>query len=140
MEPSDQFSLAGNARRGEHRSASGRPLTDRFAGGRVTPGWNRIRAWRGVHLTGIAGPLADQFTSRNDDIGGYWGLVVLRREADDHGVATMEFDLLSPHDPIAARYSAELQRHVATESLTAFVRQAWLRIDSTVLADARWAV
>lgn len=47
------------------------------------------------HLRTVAGGLLGTFTSRNNDIDGYWGLGVLRLYAEQRDVETLEIDLLS---------------------------------------------
>lgn len=48
-------------------------------------------------LKTIAGGLLGTFTSRNNDINGYWGLGVLRLYAQRRGLETLEIELLSRH-------------------------------------------
>ena len=50
-------------------------------------GWKQVR--------NIASGLLGTFTSRNNDINGYWGLGVLRLYAGRCGIETLEIDLLS---------------------------------------------
>jgi hypothetical protein len=71
-------------------------------------------------LTDVAAGLVGSFVSRNNDIGGYWALGLLRSLSDRVGVTLLRLDLRTasaePADPtaldVARSYSAELQRHL----------------------------
>ncbi len=67
---------------------------------------------RGAHLTNIAIGLCGSFTSRNNDLDGYWSIGKLRSLADQHGRTEIVLDLLtssihpssSEFAPVLARY------------------------------------
>lgn len=54
------------------------------------------------NLQGIAHGLLGTFISRNNDIGGYWGLGVLRKLSESNGLDQIEIDLLSEDDEAEA--------------------------------------
>ena len=53
-------------------------------------------------LQGIVNGLLSTFVSRNNDIGGYWGLGVLRKLAESNGLDQIEIDLLCEDDETEA--------------------------------------
>jgi hypothetical protein len=67
---------------------------------------------RSAHLKDIAGGLCGSFASRNNDLDGYWAIGKLRLLARQHGLGTVEIDLLAPSmplplsdfSPVVARY------------------------------------
>ncbi|MGQ0540292.1 MAG: hypothetical protein ACT4O9_00410 [Blastocatellia bacterium] len=90
---------------------------------------------RRKQLKNIVAGLLGTFTSRNNDISGYWGLGLLRRYAENLGRDSLEIDLLSsvsdepadaPLDLIEQRYrkwlsDAFAQRTVRTDEIKSAV-------------------
>lgn len=76
-------------------------------------------------LQDIAYSLVDQFNSRTNDYGGYWGLGVLYRYAKSRGMDTITLDLvqgtITPEDDlhikIAQMFRTRLLKHLRTRSL-----------------------
>ena len=76
------------------------------------------------NLKGIAHGLLGTFISRNNDIGGYWGLGVLRKLAESNGLNQIEIDLLCEDEESEAiecckrRYSHWLETNLERTGLT----------------------
>ncbi|MFB3429307.1 MAG: hypothetical protein ABL309_00130 [Phycisphaerales bacterium] len=82
---------------------------------------------RGKRLKGVADNMLMTFMSRYNDVGGYWGLGVLRLEMDRLELNRVEFDLLDPKaefpgrcEPIGdwsrGRFFRQLVAHSVTPS------------------------
>lgn len=79
-------------------------------------------------LAGVAVALADQFRSRNNDIGGYWGVGVLFLAANRQHLGAITLNLLEPADELSSRYGCELRRHLTAGGNMSLVEQAHLTV------------
>jgi hypothetical protein len=89
-------------------------------------------------LEDVAAGILGSFVSRNNDVGGYWGLGLLRSLADRQRTSTLRLDLLGqgvePSDrliaAIAAKYREALQRQLARRGIAKdVVTEAEIQID-----------
>jgi len=100
-------------------------------------------------LKDVASGLLGSFVSRNNDVGGYWGLGLLRSLADRDRINVLRFDLKAasaePPDPIAAsiaqNYHDMLARQLARRRIpSGLVLKAEITvqfgIDESLLASA----
>jgi hypothetical protein len=80
---------------------------------------------RRKELNNIASGLFGSFISRNNDVGGYWGIGKLCLLAQQHETSTVRLDLLAksvvPESPefvkLVAGYCTFLQRHLAARGI-----------------------
>jgi len=71
---------------------------------------------RSARLKNIASGLCGSFTSRNNDVGGYWAIGKLRLLAEDHGQSMVTLDMLAlsmqpastEFVPVLARYGRRM--------------------------------
>ncbi|MRW92277.1 hypothetical protein GJ699_19975 [Duganella sp. FT80W] len=76
-------------------------------------------------LKSIASGLLDSFISRNNDVGGYWGIGKLCLHAQDNATSTVKLDLLSQmvfpesaeFSKLMEGYDLLLQRHLAARNI-----------------------
>ena len=87
-------------------------------------------------LNHIAAGVLASFVGRNNDVGGYWALGVLYREAASNG-NTVALDLLAPDTAAPSPAAASAARHYAQFLHGALQRQG---LAADTLAQARIAV
>jgi hypothetical protein len=64
---------------------------------------------KGARLTNIASGLCGSFTSRTNDLDGYWSIGKLRSLADRHGRTTVLLDLLTSSIlPLSSEFASVL--------------------------------
>ena len=94
-------------------------------------------------LSDIATGLLGSFVSRNNDVGGYWALGLLRSLADRSKMTVLRFDLKAgsaePHDPIAwhvaQAYRERLELHLVRQRIpNDFIVKAEITIEFGVEA------
>jgi hypothetical protein len=94
-------------------------------------------------LIDLAAGITGSFVSRNNDVGGYWSLGLLRSLADRIGISALQFDLMAatayPHDPIAATvaqvYHYKLKDQLTRRRIQDFLATAVLTVEFGVQAN-----
>lgn len=80
----------------------------------------------------FASGLVTRFVSRNNDIGGFWGVGVLSKALHDTGRTEVDFDLLGEHDHLDGGSGEWLRgRLAATDTPAEWLATALLRVAFT---------